>query len=297
MTTNSIDLLRKGLTSEYVLASFLEKNPSGYRLGQIVQNTNGKPPNSKTLYPALNKLRDAGYIVEKNGKCYPNLDKLIHAIDSTSIRNWQEHLDPDEKETLVGMLQNREFFKVVSDEILRDIHNQPNRIHTIDALEIIANKIGLLTVAILLYKSYALDVLQESNDVKFTENLKQLNEEQKDFDIVWNEQVIPMLKEVAFERKLTKKAKEIQKQLMKMYKEQKKKKQTSEKDSVQKPPNIMMISDAIMIFLKSMPSLRLFLFVPEKTLWKLCKLWEGYGMFEFVMKFNQAFENQNRKLS
>jgi len=67
-----------------------------------------------------------------------------------------------------------------------------------------------------------------------------------------------------------------------------------EKDSVQKPPNIKMISDAIMIFLKSMPSLRLFLFVPEKTLWKLCKLWEGYGMFEFVIKFNQAFENQNK---
>ena len=108
-------------------------------------------------------------------------------------------------------------------------------------------------------------------------------------------QVIPMIKEVAFERKLATKTKEIQKQGMKIYKEQKKNAKGVQKESVPKPPNIMMISDAIMIFLKSMPSLRPFLFVPEKTLWKLCKLWEGYGMFEFVMKFNQAFENQNKK--
>jgi len=296
MTTNNVDLLRKGLTSEYFLASFLEKDPSRYRLTQVVQNKTGRPDTSKS-YDVIEKLTDSHYLVEKNEKHYPNLEKLVDTIDSNPLRDWQESLDPDEKETLVGMLQNREFFKVVSGEILADIHNQPYRIHTIDALEIIANKIGLLTVAILLYKTYALDTLQESSDVKFTENLKQINEEQKDFGIVWNKQVIPMLKEVAFERKLTKKTKEVQKQLMKIYKGQKKKNQTLEKNSVSKPPNIMMVSDAIMIFLKSMPSLRPFLFVPEKTLWKLCKLWEGYGMFEFVMKFNQAFESQNKKLS
>jgi len=296
MTSNPVYLLRKGLTSEYFLASFLEKDPSRYRLTQVVQNKTGRPDTSKS-YDVIEKLTDSHYLVEKNEKHYPNLEKLVDTIDSNPLRDWQESFDPDEKETLVGMLQNREFFKVVSGEILADIHNQPYRIHTIDALEIIANKIGLLTVAILLYKTYALDTLQESSDVKFTENLKQINEEQKDFGIVWNKQVIPMLKEVAFERKLTKKTKEVQKQLMKIYKGQKKKNQTLEKNSVSKPPNIMMVSDAIMIFLKSMPSLRPFLFVPEKTLWKLCKLWEGYGMFEFVMKFNQAFESQNKKLS
>ena len=72
------------------------------------------------------------------------------------------------------------------------------------------------------------------------------------------------------------------------------KKYSKKKTPIQKSPNMAVISEAILIFLKSMPSLRLFLFVPEKTLWKLCKLWEGYGMFEFVTKFNQAFENQNK---
>ena len=58
-----------------------------------------------------------------------------------------------------------------------------------------------------------------------------------------------------------------------------------------------MFSDAVMIFLKSMPSLRLFLFVPENVLWKLCRLWEGYDAFEFVVKIIQGLKNQNRKLS
>ena len=286
MTSNSADLLRKGLTSEYFLAAFLEKDPSKYRLAQVVQNKTTKPETSKS-YDLIEKLTNSRYLVEKNEKCYPNLEKLVEAIDSSDIRNWQESFEPDEKDTLIGMLQNREFFKVVSDEILAEIHNQPFRIHKIDALETIANKIGLLTTAIILYKTYALNVLRESN-TKPVESLKQINEEHKDFDIVWNEMVIPELKEIAFERKLAKKAKEVQKQLMKIYKEQKKNVKGVEKDSVSKPQNIMMISDAIMIFLKSLPSLRAFLFVPEKTLWKLCKLWEGYGMFEFVMKFKQA---------
>ena len=107
MTQNTTDLLRKGLTSEYFLASFLEKDPSRYRLGQIVQNTKGKPPNSKNLYSTLDELENAKYIVEKNEKCYPNLEKLVDTINSIQIRQWQESLDSDEKQVLVGMLQNR----------------------------------------------------------------------------------------------------------------------------------------------------------------------------------------------
>jgi len=296
MTTNSIDLLRKGLTSEYFLVAFLEKDPSRYRLAQLVQNKEvGKPETSKS-YDVIKKLTDSRYLVKKNKNHYPNLEKLVDTIDFTSLWDWQESLDPDEKNMLVGMLQNREFFKVVSNEILEEIHNQPYRIHNIDALQIIANKIGLLTAAIILYRTHALNAIRESSGKDISNNnLSQFNEEQKDFDIAWNEQVIPMIKEVAFERKLATKTKEVQKQVMKIYKEQKKNVKGAEKKSVPKPPNIMMISDAIMIFLKSMPSLRPFLFAPEKTLWKLCKLWEGYGMFEFFIKFNQAFENQNKK--
>ena len=298
MASNDVDLLRKGLTSEYFLASFLEKDPSGYRLGQIVQDTKGKPPNSKTLYPSLNQLLNAKYIVEKNEKYYPNLTKLIHTIDTTPIRDWQESLDPEEQEVLLGMLQNREFFRIVSDEILRNMHEQPNRIHNIDALETIANKIGLLTAAIILYRTNANQTHQESPSKDSPEkSLQQINDEQKDFNMVWNEQVIPMMKEIAFERKLSTKAKQVQKQITKSYKNEKEKQKFSRnKDSIQKPPNMMMVSEAFLIFFKSLPSLRLFLFVPEKTLWKLCKLWDGYGMFEFVMKFNQAFGNQNKNL-
>ena len=66
MASNDVDMLRKGLTSEYFLASFLEKDPSGYRLGQIVQDTKGKPPNSKTLYPSLNQLLKAIHVIYNN---------------------------------------------------------------------------------------------------------------------------------------------------------------------------------------------------------------------------------------
>ena len=56
-----------------------------------------------------------------------------------------------------------------------------------------------------------------------------------------------------------------------------------------------MFADAIMIFLKSMAALRLFLFVPEGVLWKLCRLWDGYDAFEYVVKISQGLENQNTK--
>lgn len=192
-------------------------------MAQVVQNKTGRTDTSKT-YDVLERLTDSRYLVEKNEKYYPHLERLVDTINSNPIREWQESLDFDEQETLVGMLKNREFFKTVSDEVLSEMHSQPNRVHSIDSLEIIANKIGLLTAAILLYKTHALYVLRESSDdgVSSERKIKQINEEQKEFDIVWNEQVIPLLKEVAFEKKLAKKTKEVQKQVMQIYKNQKK---------------------------------------------------------------------------
>ena len=295
MASNSADLLRKGLTSEYFLASFLEKDPSGYRLAQVVQNKTGRPDTSKT-YDVLERLTGARYLVEKNEKFYPNLEKLIDTIDSNPLQKWQEPLDHDERETFVKILQNREFFKIVSDEILNQIYSQPNRVHSIDALETIANKIGLLTSAIVLYRTFAPHIVTESDDPA-QRDLKQINENQDDFETAWMEQVIPMLKEFAFDRKLASGAKKTQKEMMKTYNLQKKNAKNSEKDSVQKPPNMVMFSDAITIFLKSLPSLRLFLAVHEDMLWKLCRLWEGYDSFEYTLKIIRGFVNQNKKLS
>jgi hypothetical protein len=180
------------------------------------------------------------------------------------------------------------------------MYGQPNRVHNIDALRIISNKIGLLTSAILLYRIQAMNMMQKSGDVNSPSkksSLSQINQEQKDFGVVWNEQVIPMLKELAFEKKLVSNAKKVQKEVTKNYIQQKKYVKKEQKDSVPKPPNMKLFSDAVMIFLKSMPSLRLFLFVPEDTLWKLCRLWEGYDSFEFVVKIIQGLQTQNKKLS
>ena len=196
------------------------------------------------------------------------------------------------------MLQNREFFKIVSDEILRQIYSQSNRIHSIDSLEIIANKIGLLTAAIMLYRTFTPYVFQESDDGNSAKNnLKKINEDQKDFDTAWNEQVIPMLKEFAFDRKLKSGAKKTQKEMMKPYNQEKKKLKKHEQNPIPKPPNVEIFSDAITIFLESLPSLRLFLAVSEDMLWKLCRLWEGYDSFEYTLKIIQGFVNQNKKLS
>ena len=292
MISNDVDLLRKGLTSEYFLASFLEKDPSGYRLAQVVQNKTGRPDTSKT-YDVLERLTDSRYLVEKNEKYYPRLERLVDTIDSNPLRNWQEPFDPDEKETFVNMLQNREFFKIASDEILDQIHNQPNRVHSIDALETIANKIGLLTAAIVLYRTFAPHIVTNSDD-DAEKGLKQINKSQDDFEAAWQEQVIPMLKEFAFDKKLASDAKKTQKEMMKTYNLQRKNLKKSEKDSVQKPPNMEMFSDAITIFLKSLPSLRLFFAVPEDILWKLCRLWEGYDSFQYTVKIIQGLVNINK---
>jgi hypothetical protein len=155
-----------------------------------------------------------------------------------------------------------------------------------------------LTAAIILYRTFTPYVFQESNDVNSAENdLKKINEDQKDFDIAWNEQVIPMLKEFAFDRKLKSAAKKTQKEMMKPYNEEKKNLKKYEQHSIPKPPNMEIFSDAITIFLESLPSLRLFLAVPEDMLWKLCRLWEGYDSFEYSLKIIQGFVNQNKKSS
>ncbi len=296
MASNDVDLLRKGLASEYFLASFLEKDPSGYRLAQVVQNKTGRPDTSKT-YDVLERLTDSRYLVEKNEKYYPRLERLIDTIDSNPLWEWQEPFDPDEKETFVNMLQNREFFKIVSDEILDHIHNQPNRVHSIDALEIIANKIGLLTAAIVLYRTFAPHIITSSDDEDAEKGLKQINENQNDFETAWQEQVIPMLKEFAFDRKLKSAAKKTQKEMMKPYNEEKKNLKKHEQHSIPKPPNMEIFPDAVTIFLESLPSLRLFLTVPEDMLWKLCRLWEGYDSFEYTLKIIRGFVNPNKKLS
>ena len=176
MASNDVDLLRKGLISEYFLVSFLEKDPSGYRLAQVVQNKMGRPDTSKT-YDVLKRLTDSRYLVEINEKYYPHLEKLTGVIDSTPLQDWQQSIDPDEKDTLVGMLQNREFFKIVSGGILDEMYGQPNRVHNIDALRIITNKIGLLTAAILLYRIQAINIIQGSDDGdSSSKNLSQINE-------------------------------------------------------------------------------------------------------------------------
>ena len=296
MASNDVDLLRKGLTSEYFLASFLEKDPSGYRLAQVVQDKTGRPDTSKT-YDVLERLTDSRYLVEKNEKYYPRLERLVDTIDSNPLWKWQESFDPDEKETFVNMLQNREFFKIVSDEILDQIHNQPYRVHSIDALEIIANKIGLLTAAIVLYRTFAPHIVTGSDADDAEKGLKQINESQNDFETAWQEQVIPILKEFAFDRKLKSGARKTQEEMMKPYNQEKKKLKKYEKHSIPKPPNMEIFSDAITIFLKSLPSLRLFLAVPEDLLWKLCRLWEGYDSFEYTLKIIRGFVNPNKKLS
>lgn len=284
-------LIRGGITAEYFLAAFLEPG-SGYSLGKIVQNR--KSPSSKNLYPYIEKLKKEGYLLEKNGKLFPNLRKFV--AEMSQAFSDQVELSHDDGMIITSLLENREFFKVVSDSIKDEMTKQPDRIHKIDALKLIADKIGMMAATYILFRTEKPDPYDQSGSKK---SLKDVKEEYDILHSTWNtkevqDKIIEMDRQMTKQTKKTKK--EIEKTRARLRGErirekdpQKRKELTRE---IKKPkPNVDLIADSLMIMFKSFTSLRLLFVVPEELLWKMTKLWKDYPGFEIAYKVSEHMKN------
>lgn len=301
MTSNDSDLLRKGLTSEYFLVSFL-KTKSAYGLGQIIQQRSAI--NQKNLYSHINKLKDAGFILEKDKKIYPNLRKLVKIINSEFLIPKKMSLTGEEEKFLVRVLENRQFFEKMSDDLISAITNQKDRVHQIDALKIISDKIGFFASIFLLSKS------MNSNPDK-SQSIEEIRDDFELMHTIW-QQVMPEmekminygLSEMFSDKKYVRKmpyiegvtdeqapedTKKLKNELMQQIKESKSQ-MGQIKKSKQPLPNIKDIGNDFLIVMESLPALKSFIETPENLLIKLSKLWSenlGFELVYLFMKMNK----------
>ena len=302
MSTNSTDLLRKGLTSEYFLVSFLITE-SAYGLGQIIQKRS--VINSKNLYPHIEKLKESGYVSEKNQKIHPNLRKLVKIINAEFLIPKKMSLTSEEEKFLVSVLENRQFFEKMSDDLISAITNQENRVHQIDALKIISDKIGFFASIFLLSKS------MNSNSDK-PQSIEETKDNFEVMHMIW-QQVMPEMEkimnygisEILSDKKYVRKipyiegvtdeqapedTKKLKNEMMEQIMESKSqinqiKKSNKIEKSKQALPNIKEIGNDFLIVIESLPALKSFIEAPESLLIKLSKLWSESQGFELVYLF------------
>ena len=304
MSINSTDLLRKGVTAEYFLVAFL-KTKSAFGLGQIIQKRSAINP--KNLYPHIDKLKDAGYVLEKDKKIYPHLRKLVKIINAEFLIPKDMALTEKEEKFLVSILENRQFFEKMSDDLIRTITRQKKRVHQIDALEVISDKIGFFTSIFLLSKS------MNSNPDK----PQSMEETKENFELMYEiwQQVMPQMEkminygisEILSDKKYVRKmpyiegvtddqapddTKKLKNEMMKQIMESKSQinqiknsNKNKNKKSKQALPNIKGTGNDFLIVMESIPALKSFIEAPESLLIKLSKLWKESQGFELVYLF------------
>lgn len=288
------------------MLAFLEPR-TAYKLGQIVQNTTGKP-DSSMITQHINALKKSGYLLGEQGeKLSPNIAKLISEINTTFLSQKQDMLDKSESDLLVSMLQDRTFFQIVTNEITRDIQGQSFRTHNIDALKIISEKLGLIASTVLVVKIFNPDTVQQ-------EDLQETKEEIDEFHSAWSESAptLDMLFSWFSNEIISSKKKPIQtpknfdllaqKNNVDIVEFTKMKQNLEEKVTLtrntrqkmiknkQEIPPIKSLSELASFFFKTLPTSQAFMSAPEDLLLKVAKLWSSYDGVAMGMGFAKNFK-------
>jgi len=302
MSINSTDLLRKGVTSEYFLVAFL-KTKSAFGLGQIIQKRSAINP--KNLYPHIDKLKDTGYVLEKDKKIYPNLRKLVKIINAEFLITKDMALTEKEEKFLVSVFENRQFFEKMSNDLIRTITRQKNRVHQIDALEIISDKIGFFASIFLLSKSMNSDPNKPQSMEEIKENFELMHEIWQQFMPQMEKMINYGISEILSDKKYVRKipyiegvtdeqapedTKKLKNEMMEQIMESKSqinqiKDSNKNKKIKQALPNIKGTGNDFLIIMESIPALKSFIEAPEGLLIKLSKLWKESQGFELVYLF------------
>lgn len=299
---NDSSLIRSGLASEYFLLAFLEPR-SAYKLGQIIQNTTGKP-DSSMITPHIDALKKSGYLFgEKGEKLSPNLDKLISEIN---VILSQKHIPLDKKESdfLLSVLQDRTFFQIVTNEIIRDIQNQPFRIHNIDALSIISEKLGFISSMFLLIKT-----LNPNADNQDDQDIEELHSVWKDYLTYLDSLVSWFSNEITSSKKkpihvpkdiqlLAHKNNvdmaEFEKIMQKIEEDATKTRNILQQmiKNKQEIPPIRSLSEMAMFAFKTLPTSNAFMASSEDLLYKLAKLWSNYDGIAMAIGLANNFKTK-----
>lgn len=300
---NESSLIQSGLTSEYFLLAFLEPR-SAYKLGQIVQNTTGKP-DSSMITQHIKALKKSNYLFgEKGEKLSPNLAKLISEINTTFLSQKQDMLDKNESDLLVSMLQDRTFFQIVTNEITRDIQDQPFRTHNIDALKIISEKLGLIASMFLLIKIFNHNTDNQDSDKAEIDDLHSVWGENastldgllswfsdvvsskktihvpKDIELLAHKNDVDMAEFAKMKQKLEEDATKTQNILHQMIKNK------------QEIPPIKSLSKLVLFAFKTFPTSKAFMMVSEDLLFKLAKLWSNYDGIAMAIGLAKNFKTK-----
>ena len=142
-------MLRRGIHSELFLLAYV-KPDTGYRIAQKHQDTTKRPDTSKTS-KALNRLEKANYIILKNNKYHPNIEKL--SCDLAEYLNSEAiELDETESKFIKDLLTQNPFSTILGQDVLYRMLIQSTKIHHIDALKVISNHIGMICTFYLMPK-------------------------------------------------------------------------------------------------------------------------------------------------
>lgn len=259
MSKKLYNLITKGLSSELYLLAYLEPN-NIRKLAQKLQNTSGTPTNYSKASPEIHNLTIAKYLKhnQNDEKYYVNIDSLSLELENILIEK-NILLKEIEKKYLLKVLEENDFFKLISKDIIKKIQAQKKGKHEINALEVFSERIGMMSSTILLYKKMDkrgnFEGLEESN-LSFDEKMAKLEE----FKHEWEE----------ISEKLDEKFAELLKTM----------------------PKMPVIEEMIIPMFKKLPTMTIFFLIPEEILMKFGSLWKG---FEGVQLSLQIYNFNNKK--
>jgi len=239
MSRKKEGLLTTGLSSELYLLAYIEPD-NARKLTQKLQNTSVNPTNYSKTNPVIHDLTIKKYLKhnQNDEKYYVNIKKLVEELELI-LKECDITLDDNEKLHLTKILEQNEFFKIISQDVVKKIQEQEKGIHKINALDVFCERIGMFSSGILLQKkldkSGNLDNLYDS-DLSFEENITEFQE-------IWKEVYDNASSEI-----------------------------NSANIPLLEHP---LVQELFLPLMKNLDSLMIFYLIPVTTLEKLSRLWKG----------------------
>ena len=231
------DLLTTGLSSELFLLAYLEPN-NIRQLGKKLQNTSGHPTNYSKVNPAIHNLTVKKYLKHnENGKFYPNIEKLGEELE-VILKEKSFELKNDEKLFLTKILEQNEFFKIISQDIIKKIQDQDIGVHKINAIDVFCERIGVLSSGVLMHKKF-----DKSGNLDLYDPKMSFDENFTDIQELWKE----------------------------MYEGAENKMKEFEIPLIDHPA----VKELLLPIMKNLPSLMIFYLIPITALEKFIMLWKG----------------------
>lgn len=260
-------MLESGLSSELFLLAYAYPN-SGYKYAQIIQNT-AKMPNTSKIYPILQELKDKDYLILKNDKYYPNTVRLFEEITKHLSKNKYEFSETELKH-IKNIALNREFFLFLLPDVIDLIQNQEKRVHNINALEYICEKIGYFASSYLLLKSHFPDIGKINHqNTEYYKSIEQISTELDDSLLEITEK---MSKSIGGRKSI-------------------KKKKMKTVDLLSQSIKALILYNVI------------FSKIPDETIKKISTMWKQTGgfdiaidLFEFIQKVPKDFSFENYEI-